>query len=83
MRRELAPRRTSIRDFTALLVESWIRNQLASCWSTILSTLSKFSLKLDKKGSADKLQTDGVEATLEATTSLLKLLMKLRKLNTL
>jgi hypothetical protein len=45
----------------------------------VLSILSKFSLKLDKKGSADKLQTDGVEATLEATTSLLKLLMKLRK----
>lgn len=44
-----------------------------------MSTLSKFSLKLDKKGSVDKPQTDGVEATLEATTSLLKLLMKLRK----
>lgn len=65
--------------FNNFLVENWIRNQLASSWSTVLSILSKFSLKLDKKGATDKLQTDGVEATLEATTSLLKLLMKLRK----
>jgi hypothetical protein len=61
------------------LVENWIRNQLLAGWSTVLSTLTKFSLKLDKKGSTDKLQTDGVEATLEATTSLLLLLMKLRE----
>jgi hypothetical protein len=38
---------------------------------------------LDKKGASDKLQTDGVEATFEATTSLLSLIIKLRRFKVL
>ncbi|KAI6208663.1 DUF1981 domain-containing protein [Aphelenchoides besseyi] len=75
--KERENKRTVVDD-RYLNFQSWIRNQLASSWSTVLSILTKFSLKLDKKCSTEKLQTDGVEATFEATASLLKLLLKLR-----
>ncbi|CAD5208155.1 unnamed protein product [Bursaphelenchus xylophilus] len=56
----------------------WLKDMFAASWSTILYLLTKFSLSLDRKNMADKIQIDATEATFDATLSLMYLLMKLR-----
>ncbi|CAD5205761.1 unnamed protein product [Bursaphelenchus okinawaensis] len=66
-----------VKDLKYDYFKQWLRDLFAASWSTVLYLLTKFSLSLDRKNLADKIQIEATEATFEATVSLMHLLMKL------
>lgn len=55
-----------------------MKNELCSCWSSILRILTRFPLIVDKKlsGLEERITIDGSEATLECIRNLTHLLLK-------
>lgn len=61
-----------------ILVGEWIKHQIASCWSSLLAILTRFSPRIqERKGASEssKILVDGAELTLDCMGSLCAILL--------